>query len=134
MINYLSITKNEIDFEIFNFTDKIIEYYTKVNLLITRSGFSSRELINVKIPFITIPLPSSADNHQLKNAEFYKNKGYGYLLEEKNINTELYSFIKKIYIDKTLIKNILLNQRQYSDKNVFRNLKNNIDKIIDEKN
>ena len=127
--------KNEIDFEIFNFTDKIIEYYTKVNLVITRSGASVLgELINVKIPFITIPLPSSADNHQLKNAEFYKNKGYGYLLEEKNINTELYSFIKKIYIDKTLIKNILLNQRQYSDKNIFRNLKNNIDEIIDEKN
>ena len=42
--------------ELFNFTDKIIEYYQKANLVITRSGASVLgELINVKIPFIAIP-------------------------------------------------------------------------------
>jgi UDP-N-acetylglucosamine--N-acetylmuramyl-(pentapeptide) pyrophosphoryl-undecaprenol N-acetylglucosamine transferase len=56
----------------------------KANLVITRSGASVLgELINVKIPFISIPLPTSADNHQYKNAEFYKKKGYGYLLKKK---------------------------------------------------
>ena len=54
------------------------------------------ELINVKIPFISIPLPSSADNHQYKNAEFYRKKGYGYLLEEKNIKDNLYNLIDLI--------------------------------------
>ena len=67
--------KAEIDCEVFNFTDQIIDYYSKVNLVITRSGASVLgELINMKIPFISIPLPSSADNHQLKNAEFYKKR------------------------------------------------------------
>ena len=127
--------KNKIDFEIFNFADNIIEYYSKVNLVISRSGASVLgELINIKIPFITIPLPSSADNHQFKNAEFYKKKGYGYLLEEKNINDELYSLARKIFVNKSLIKNILSNQRQHSDKNIFKNLKLKIDEIIDEKN
>ncbi len=127
--------KNKINFEIFNFTDKIIEYYSKVNLVITRSGASVLgELINVKIPFITIPLPTSADNHQFKNAEFYEKRGYGYLLEEKNINDDLYSLIKKIFTDKSVIKNILSNQRQYSDKKIFRNLKIKIDNFINEKN
>ena len=46
--------------------------------------FKERELLNIKIPFISIPLPSSADNHQFKNAEFYVKRGYGYLLEEKD--------------------------------------------------
>ena len=68
--------KAQIDYEIFNFTDKIIEYYSKANLVITRSGASVLgELINFKIPFIAIPLPTSADNHQYKNAEFYQKKG-----------------------------------------------------------
>ena len=75
----------KIDYELFNYTDKIIEYYLNTNLIITRSGASVLgEIINLNIPFIAIPLPSSADNHQYKNAEFYSKKGYGYLMEEKN--------------------------------------------------
>ena len=67
--------KAKIDFEIFNFTNKITDYYLKANLVITRSGASVLgELINIKIPFISIPLPTSADNHQFKNAIYYKKK------------------------------------------------------------
>ena len=126
--------KASIEHEIFNFTDKIIDYYAKTNLVITRAGASALgELINVKIPFISIPLPSSADNHQYKNAEFYKKKGYGYVLEEKNIKSELFGLIKSFYLNKSLIENIISNQRQYSDKNILKNLSNQIMKIINEK-
>ena len=127
--------KAKINHEIFNFTDNIIEYYLKSNLVITRSGASVLgELLNINIPFISIPLPSSADNHQYKNAEFYFKKGYGYLLEEKDIENKLYNLICNIFKDKLSIKNILSNQRQYSDKNIFRNLEMNLEKIFDEKN
>ncbi len=127
--------KNNINCEIFNFTNKIIDYYTKANLVITRSGASVLgELINIKIPFISIPLPTSADNHQLKNAIYYKKKGFGYLMDEKDINDQLYPFIKSIFKDKTLIKNILAKQSQYSDKNIFKNINIQIEKIIHEKN
>ena len=45
----------EIDYETDNFTDKILDYYLKVNLVITRSGASVLgELINIKLPFISI--------------------------------------------------------------------------------
>ena len=127
--------KEKIDYEIFNFTDEITNYYSKVNLVITRSGASVLgELINVKIPFIAVPLPTSADNHQLKNAIYYKNRGYGYLVEEKDLNEKLYGLIKSIYEDKSLVKNILENQRQYSDKNIFKNINSYIKNIINEKN
>ena len=103
--------------------------------MITRSGASVLgELINIKIPFISIPLPTSADNHQFKNALYYKKKGFGYLIHEKDINRELYSLIKSISIDKSLIKSILNNQSQYSDKNIFININTHIEKIINEKN
>jgi UDP-N-acetylglucosamine--N-acetylmuramyl-(pentapeptide) pyrophosphoryl-undecaprenol N-acetylglucosamine transferase len=124
-----------IDCEIFNFTDKIIDYYRKVNLVITRSGASVLgELVNVKVPFISIPLPTSADNHQYKNAEFYKKKGYGYLLEEKDINTKLYYLISSIFKEKTPLVNILSNQSQYSDKDIFKTLNKQIETILNEKN
>ena len=128
-------SESKIDHKIFNFTEKIFDYYAKTNLVITRSGASVLgELINVKIPFISIPLPTSADNHQYKNAEFYAKKGYGYLLEEKNIKNKLFDLINSIYEDKLSMQNLLHNQRHYSDKDVFKNLNIIIGKILNEKN
>ena len=125
----------EINYKTFNFTDKIIDYYLRANLVITRSGASVLgELINVKIPFISIPLPSSADNHQYKNAEFYEKKGYGYLLEEKDIKNKMYDLINSLIKNKSRIENIFSNQRQYSDKNIFQDLNIQVDKILNEKN
>ena len=127
--------KAKIDYEIFNFSNKIMDYYNKANLVITRSGASVLgELVNIKIPFISIPLPTSADDHQLKNAIYYKKKGFGYLVAEKDINNQLYDLIKSIFIDKSLVQKILVNQSQYSDKNIFKNINTHIIKIIDEKN
>ena len=65
--------KSKIDFEIFNFSNNLTEFFSKTNLAITRSGSSIlAELTNANIPFISVPLPSSADNHQLKNAVYYQ--------------------------------------------------------------
>ncbi|MDC0164676.1 UDP-N-acetylglucosamine--N-acetylmuramyl-(pentapeptide) pyrophosphoryl-undecaprenol N-acetylglucosamine transferase [Candidatus Pelagibacter bacterium] len=127
--------KANIDHEIFNFTDNIVDYYSRVNLVITRSGASVLgELLNLKIPFISIPLPTSAENHQYKNAEFFSKKGYGYLLEERDIQNKLYDLINLIYKDKSLINKILSNQKQHSDKDIFKNLDTQIEKILNEKN
>ena len=104
-------------------------------MIITRSGASVLgEIINLKIPFIARPLPSSADNHQYKNAEFYQKKGYGYLLEEKDIKNKLYDLIIKIFNDKSLSSDILVNQRQYSDKDIFKDLNTQVERILNEKN
>ncbi len=127
--------KLNIECKIFNFTNKIIDYYRKANLVITRSGASVLgELVNVNIPFISIPLPTSADNHQFKNAIYYKKKGLGYLVNENEINDQLYILIKSIFKNKSLIKSILINQSQYSDKKIFININTHIQKIINEKN
>ena len=98
-------------------------------MVITRSGASVLgELVNFKIPFISIPLPTSADNHQYKNAEFYQ-KGYGYLLEEKDIRDKLFELLNSIFNDKSLIKKILFNQAKYSDKDNFKNLHNLLENL-----
>ena len=72
------IYKNmKLEYELFTFTQNMSKYYKKIDLAITRAGASSiAELLNLNIPFTTIPLPSSIDNHQLKNAMYFKSKGY----------------------------------------------------------
>tara|TARA_X000001036_G_scaffold102233_2_gene95488 strand:- start:4703 stop:5803 length:1101 start_codon:yes stop_codon:yes gene_type:complete len=122
-----------IDFEIFNFSDNILKYFSKVNLAITRSGSSMlAELLNVRIPFISVPLPSSADNHQLKNAIYYEKNEYSYLIEEKDLNKKLFKLIKLIHEDRSLLDKTKSKQRQYSDKSVYKNIDKEIDNLINE--
>ena len=124
---------SNIDHEIFNFSNNILEYFSKINLAITRSGSSMlAELLNAKIPFISVPLPSSADDHQLKNAIYYEKKGYSYLIEEKDLNKKLFQLIKKINEDDSLLKKIVVKQKEYSDKFVYENIDKKISKIINE--
>tara|TARA_X000001036_G_scaffold392430_1_gene391279 strand:+ start:2262 stop:3359 length:1098 start_codon:yes stop_codon:yes gene_type:complete len=127
--------KCNIDYEIFNFSKNLIEYFSKVNLAITRSGSSMlAELSNVGIPFVAVPLPTSADNHQLKNAIFYKNKNFGFMLEEKDLNEKLFYLIKDIYENKSILDKIINNLKQYSDKDVYNNIDKILKEIFNEKN
>ena len=72
-----SFFSNRRLFKLFSFSEKLSDHYQVSDLAITRSGASSiAELINLKIPFIAIPLPSSADCHQFKNALNFQKKGY----------------------------------------------------------
>ena len=125
---------SKIEYEIFNFSNNILEYFKKTNLALTRSGSSTlAELTNLNVPFISIPLPSSADNHQLKNALFYKNKDIGFLIEEKDLEKQLFGLLKRIYHDRSILDQIIQNQSQYSDKNVYNNINQILKKITNEK-
>ena len=127
--------KNSIEFETFNFSNNLINYFSKVNFAITRSGSSMlAELSNSKVPFISVPLPSSADDHQLKNAIYYQKKNFAFLIEEKDLNDKLLYFIKEIYEDSSKLKKLKENFNQYSDKNVYENINKELTKIINEKN
>tara|TARA_Y100000816_G_C26053496_1_gene552608 strand:- start:276 stop:1373 length:1098 start_codon:yes stop_codon:yes gene_type:complete len=127
--------KLNIDHEIFNFTDNLLEYLSKTTLTITRSGSSMlAELLNTNKPFICVPLPSSAKNHQLKNATYYKKKGYSFLIEEKFLSEKLFNLIKEIYENKSIIKEMISKQSLYSDKLVYENIDREIENLINEKN
>ena len=76
----------------------LIKYYSKTNLVITRSGASVlAELTNAKIPFIAIPLPTSADNHQYKNAEFLCKKRLWIFIRGKKYKRKTVRFNHVIY-------------------------------------
>jgi UDP-N-acetylglucosamine--N-acetylmuramyl-(pentapeptide) pyrophosphoryl-undecaprenol N-acetylglucosamine transferase len=120
----------KINNEIFSFTHDLKKYFPRVNLAITRAGSSMlAEFLNCNIPIILVPLPNSADNHQLKNAKYFEKKGYGYLIEEHQILKKLLQLIKLIYEDKSLLNQIKINQAKHSDKNVFDKIYKEIKKI-----
>ena len=103
-------------------------------MAITRSGSSVlAELTNANIPFISIPLPPSVDNHQLKNATYYKNKNFSFLVEEKDLNAKLFNLLKEIYENISKLDEISANQKHYSDKHVYKNIDKVLDKILNEK-
>ena len=92
------------------------------------------ELSNCNIPFVSVPLPSSADNHQLKNAFYYEKKNFGFLIEEKDLNDKLIYLIKEIYEDSSKLEKLTKNLSQFSDIKVYENINQELEKIVDAKN
>ncbi len=122
---------NNINHELFSFTYDILKYYKLANLVITRAGSSAlAELLNCNIPIISIPLASSSENHQLQNAQYFIKKGFGILVEEKDIKNKLFELLQSINKDKSMLKSIEENQKKYSDKNVFTIIGKEINKIF----
>lgn len=68
-----------------NMPDLLVES----QLVIGRSGASTlTELTIIGRPAILIPLPSSADNHQMENARQFCDAGAGWLINEKEFDAE----------------------------------------------
>ena len=122
---------NNIDCKLFTFTFDILKYYELTNIVITRAGSSAlAELLNCNIPIISIPLASSSENHQLKNAKYFEEKGFGIMIEEKDIDNKLFKLLQSIHQDKSMLKSIESNQNKYSDEMVFKNIIKEITKLF----
>ena len=122
---------NKLNYELFNFTFNIFDYYEISDLVITRAGSSAlAEILNYNIPIISVPLESAADNHQLINAKYFEQKGFGLMIEEKNLQKELFNLLQSIQKDKSILDQIKQNQVKHDDRNVFKNIKGELVKIF----
>jgi UDP-N-acetylglucosamine--N-acetylmuramyl-(pentapeptide) pyrophosphoryl-undecaprenol N-acetylglucosamine transferase len=123
-----------IDCELFNFNEDISDLMSKSNICITRAGASTlAELVFINLPCVTIPLPTSKDNHQFENASFYNKKGCNWILNENEINDE--EVTNKLFdiIDnksELIIKKI--NMKNFSYQNTWNNINHKIISIINE--
>ena len=123
-------SSNTIESEIFDFNANISDIMNKSNICITRAGASTlAELIFMNIPHLAIPLPSSKDNHQFENANFYEQYGCNWIMNQNEINeTNLTSKLIHIIQDK---KEYLKKKNNMKNFN-FQNSWNNVNqKIID---
>ena len=55
-------------------------------------------------------------------------------MEEKDLNDKLLNLLKEIYKNMSKLDEMRANQRQYSDKHVYENIDNVLEKILNEKN
>ena len=102
-ISYLKdfYLKNDIENKIFNFENNFENIIKDTDLCITRSGASTlAELSVINIPFIAVPLPTSKDNHQLENANFYKENDCCWVIEQTNFEKKIEHLLNEILIDK----------------------------------
>ena len=106
--------ENEIEHHVFAFEKDLNKLLIKSDLCITRGGASSlAELSLLKVPFISIPLPSAIDNHQYENAKFYEAQNTCWIINQKD-------FEKQNFED--LLLNIIKNKEEYLVKK--KNLEN----------
>ena len=103
-------------------------------MCITRGGASSlAEIAHLHIPFVVIPLPNSKDNHQLANANYYKNKDCFWIInqidfDKKKFGKLLISIIKNK--DEFIKKRNNLKNLNYQ--NTWNNVNQNLLDIINE--
>ncbi len=109
--------KLDIKFELFTFCDDLSKYYQKSDIAITRCGASSMaELVNLRIPFVAVPLPSSIDNHQFKNAKYFNEKNYCFLLEQKFLLSKLLNILQDAHQDRNKLYSFKQKMSKHSDK------------------
>jgi len=73
--------------QVFDFIDPIADAYSVADLAVTRAGMMTlAELSAWRIPAILIPLPSSAADHQRKNAQAHATAGAGLVVEQDEID------------------------------------------------
>ena len=112
LINFYK--ENRIEHQVFVFEKDLNKLLIKSDLCITRGGASSlAELSLLKVPFISIPLPSAMDNHQYENAKFYEAQNTCWIINQKD-------FEKQNFED--LLLKIIKNKDEYLVKK--KNLEN----------
>ncbi len=126
-------SKNNIENKIFNFENNFENIIKDADLCITRSGASTlAELSVINIPFIAVPLPTSKDNHQLENANFYKENDCCWVIEQTNFEKKIEHLLSEILTDKIDYLKKKENLKKLNYQNTWIDVNQKILEIINE--
>ena len=129
-LSYL-YTKNNIDNKIFSFDKNFYNNIQQADLCITRAGASTlAELSVLNIPFIAVPLPTSKDNHQFENANFYKNNDCCWIIEQNYFDEKIEDFLIDILNNKSDYLKKKENLKKLNYQNSWINVNQKILKVI----
>jgi len=134
-ISYLSnfYSNNNIENKIFSFDKNFCESIQKSDICITRAGASTlAELSILNTPFIAVPLPTSKDNHQFENANYYKENGCCWIIEQNLFEEKIEDFLKDIFENKSEYLEKKENLKKLNHQNSWINVNQKILKAINE--
>ena len=134
-INFLSefYKKNNIENEIFSFDKNLYKKTQNVDLCITRAGASTlAELSFLNIPFIAIPLPTSKDNHQFENANYYKNNDCCWIIDQNDFEDKVENLLNEILNNKSDLLKKKENLKKLNYQNTWISVNQKILEIVNE--
>ena len=134
-ISFLSnfYSNNNIENKIFSFDKNFLSNIHQADLCITRAGASTlSELSVINIPFIAVPLPTSKDNHQFENANFYKDRNCCWVIEQNYFEKKIEELLKDILDKKSDYLKKKENLKKLNYQNTWINVNQKILKIINE--
>ena len=80
---------------------------------------------------MAIPLPTSKDNHQFENANYYKNKDCCWLIDQSNFNEQkFYVFLLDILENKEIFLKKIKKLENLNYQNTWNNVNQNLLEII----
>jgi UDP-N-acetylglucosamine--N-acetylmuramyl-(pentapeptide) pyrophosphoryl-undecaprenol N-acetylglucosamine transferase len=126
--------KNNVVNHVFSYDQNLDILLNKSDLCITRAGASSlAELSILNIPFIAIPLPTSKDNHQLENSNYYKKRNCCWVIEQKNFDKQkIEDLLLKILKNKDDFFKKKKNLENLNYQNTWNNVNQNLWEILNE--
>ena len=126
-------SKNYIESKVFSFDKDFTKYIQEADLCITRAGASTlAELSVMNTPFVAVPLPTSKDNHQMENANFYKENNSCWIIEQINFEEKIEQFLIDVLNNKSDYLNKKENLKKLNYQNTWINVNQKILKIINE--
>ena len=134
-ISFLSdfYLKNKVENKIFSFDKNFDSSIQKADFCITRAGATTlAELSVANIPFVAVPLPTSKDNHQLENANFYKNNGCCWIVEQNIFDEKIEDILKNIFTNNGDFQKKKENLKKLNYQNTWINVNQKILRIINE--
>ena len=119
--------KNNIENKIFDYDQDLSNKMYQADLCITRAGASTlAELSLTNTPFVAVPLPTSTDNHQFENANFYAKNNSCWIIEQKYIDEKIGKFLENIFNDNS----DYLKKKENLKKLNYQNSRNNVNQKI----
>lgn len=102
--------------KIFEFIIDMAKVYSASDLVICRAGITSiMEIAYFGLPAIFIPLPGSAEDHQIKNAESLVKRKAAMMIKQDEIRLKLFDSITSILENESIRKELKENISAISD-------------------
>ena len=126
-------SKNDIKNKIFSFDKNFFKTIQQVDLCITRAGASTlAELSLLSIPFIAVPLPTSKDDHQFENANFYYENNCCWIIDQNSFEAKIEEVLKEIFDKKSDYLQKKENLKKLNYQNTWINVNQKILRNINE--
>ena len=87
------------------FVTNMKDVLAAADVCLTRAGSNTlAELTLAEVPFVTVPLTKQSRGEQLKNAEWFTQRGLGIQLSEDNLPDKLLSAVNAVYDNRVAIQ------------------------------